>query len=151
MTRPAAALLAALAALAGPAAAETLRPIQEYVDARGWGRMDHAYPLVRCGALYMTSVQVAGADLPAERAEQILATAQKMLAIASSFRLAPGDDPERTANGVMDEAERLMTDYQARGGGRAFGGDALVKKDFRYCRTVSEPFVRGYRFEPPPG
>ncbi|MBI1181859.1 MAG: hypothetical protein GC201_15035 [Alphaproteobacteria bacterium] len=144
-------LLAAALALAASAAwAGSLEPLQDYVDSRGHGEMDHSYPLVRCGALYMTSLKAAGTDLTPEKAEQVQATAMKMAAIAAKFRMQPGDDPTAVANGVMDDLEGLMAQYAERGGGQGFGGDSLVKKDFKYCRTVTEPFVQAYDMNPPP-
>jgi hypothetical protein len=136
--------------LGGTAMAADLNPIQDYVDARGYGQMDHSYPLVRCGALYMTSLKVAGEGLEPEKAVMVQETAMKMAAIASKFRMRDGDDPTQVANGVMDDLEGLIGDYEARATGRrGFSGDSLVKKDFKYCRTVSEPFVRAYDMDPP--
>ncbi len=139
-------IAAALMCLAAPAAA--LAPIQNHLNSGRAGERDHAYPLMRCGALYMASLKSAGDDVEPGKAEQVMATAMKMIAIASSFRLKPGDDPERVANGVMDEVESMIGDYAAEGG-RAFASASLVKQDFKYCRNFAEPFARNYDMNPP--
>ncbi len=140
-------LLAMLCLAAGPAYAG-LAPIQDYVDSAKAGQRDHAYPLVRCGALYMASLKVAGDGLAPEKADQVMSTAMKMVAIATTFRLKPGDDAGKTANLVMDEVEGMIAAYEAEGGG-SFNSGALVKKDFKYCRNFAEPFARNYNMDPP--
>jgi hypothetical protein len=143
----------ALALSGAPALAAGLEPIQDYVNARDYGERDHSYPLLRCGALYLASLKLTGDTLEPERAGQIAETATKMVAVATHFRVHPGVDPEAEANRTMDQVEVLVADYMGRatgGRGKAFGADSLVKKDFKYCRTVTEPFVRNYDFNPPP-
>ena len=140
-------ILAVLCLAAGPAAAG-MAPIQDYVDSAKAGQRDHGYPLVRCGALYMASLKVAGDSLAPEKADQVMSTAMKMVAIATTFRLKPGDDAGKAANAVMDEVEGFIAAYEA-DGGASFNSGALVKKDFKYCRNFAEPFARNYNMDPP--
>ena len=60
------------------------------------------------------------------------------------------DDVTATVNGLMDEVERMMADYGS-GGGGLFGGNELVKQDFKYCRNFAEPFARNYQMARPEG
>ncbi|MEN3975258.1 hypothetical protein [Emcibacter sp. SYSU 3D8] len=139
------AMLGVLLLAAGPA--QALAPIRDYLSTGEAGERDHAYPLMRCGALYMSSLKVAGAGVTPDKAENVMQTAMKMIAIATSFRMTPGDDPTATANGVMDEVERMVEEYGAESA--ATGRGSLVKQDFKYCRNFAEPFARNYDMDPP--
>lgn len=132
---------------AGPA--QAMAPIQDYLNTGRAGERDHAYPLMRCGALYMSSLKLAGAEVTPEKAGNVMQTAMKMIAIATSFRMKTGDDATATANGVMDEVERMVGAYDAQGPGAGKG--SLVNQDFKYCRNFAEPFARNYNMDPPQG
>jgi hypothetical protein len=145
--RPLPLLIGLLLLAAGPAWAG-MAPIRDYVNGGRAGERDHSYPLMRCGALYMASLKAAEGDVDAEKAEKVMQTAMKMIAIASSFRMKPGDDPTATTNAIMDDVERMVAEYGADGG--SFGSTSLVKQDFKYCRNFAEPFARNYNMDPPP-
>lgn len=140
-------ILGLLLLAAGPAWA--MAPIQDYLETGRAGERDHAYPLMRCGALYMSSLKVAGADVTPEKAENVMQTAMKMIAIGTSFRMKAGDDPTATANGVMDEVERMVAEYDVQS--PTSGKGSLVNQDFKYCRNFAEPFARNYNMDPPQG
>ena len=53
---------------AGPA--QAMAPIRDHLDTGRAGERDHAYPLMRCGALYMSSLK-ASDDVPPEKAEML--------------------------------------------------------------------------------
>jgi hypothetical protein len=139
--------LLVLGLLAGPALA--MAPIRDHLNTGRAGERDHAYPLMRCGALYMSSLQAQGDALAFEKADNIRGTAMKMIAIATSFRMQRGDDPTATTNGVMDEVERMVTAYAAENA--AASKTSLLAQDFKYCRNFAEPFARNYNMEPPEG
>jgi hypothetical protein len=126
-----------------------MAPIRDHLDTGRAGERDHAFPLMRCGALYMSSLQASGPDAPPDKAEHIWETAMKMVAIATSFRMKPGDDPAATANGVMDEVERMVSQYAAESAGAS--KTSLLAQDFKYCRNFAEPFARNYNMDPPQG
>lgn len=132
---------------AGPA--QAMAPIRDHLNTGRAGERDHAYPLMRCGALYMSSLKAQEADVPPEKAGHILQTAMKMIAIATSFRMTPGDDAAATANGVMDEVERMVAAYA--GESAAASKTSLLAQDFKYCRNFAEPFARNYNMDPPQG
>lgn len=138
-----------LALLAAAAPAHALAPIRDYLDTGRAGERDHAYPLMRCGALYMSSLKAQGAEVAAEKAENVMQTAMKMVAIATSFRMQPGDDPTITANAVMDEVEKMVSAYGAEH--TAVSKTSLLAQDFKYCRNFAEPFARNYDMNPPAG
>ncbi len=143
-------LLAALVlGLAVFGQALAMAPIRDFLDSGRAGERDHAYPLMRCGALYMSSLQAPGDDVAPEKAENIRGTAMKMIAIATSFRMKQGDDPTATANSVMDEVERMVASYAAENA--AASKTSLLAQDFKYCRNFAEPFARNYNMEPPEG
>jgi hypothetical protein len=139
--------LALLLFAAGSAFA--MAPIRDHLNTGRAGERDHAFPLMRCGALYMSSLQASGPDAPVEKAEHIRQTAMKMIAIATSFRMKPGDDAAATANGVMDEVERMVSAYAAESAGAS--KTSLLAQDFKYCRNFAEPFARNYNMDPPAG
>ncbi len=145
--RPLPVLLGLLLLAAGPAWG-AMAPIRDYVNGGRAGERDHSYPLMRCGALYMASLKAAQGDVSEDKAANVMQTAMKMIAIATSFRMKPGDDAAATANAIMDEVERMIADYGAEGSG--FGTTSLVKQDFKYCRNFAEPFARNYSMDPPP-
>jgi hypothetical protein len=132
---------------AGPAFA--MAPIRDQLNTGRAGERDHAFPLMRCGALYMSSLQASGSGTPPEKADHIRQTAMKMIAIATSFRMKPGDDAAATANGVMDEVERMVSEYAAESAGTS--KRSLLAQDFKYCRNFAEPFARNYNMDPPQG
>lgn len=139
-------ILGLLMLAAGPA--QAMAPIRDHLDTGRAGERDHAYPLMRCGALYMSSLK-ASDDVPPEKAENIMRTAMKMIAIATSFRMKQGDDAAATANGVMDEVERMVAAYGAESA--AASKTSLLAQDFKYCRNFAEPFARNYNMDPPQG
>lgn len=130
-------------ALAAPAWGAGMESIQGYVDSHGPGERDHGYPLMRCAALYLASLR--SADVPEDKAANVMATAQKMIAIAANFHLQPGQDPAAVANGVMDKVEGMVADYGS------LDDAPLVKQDFKYCRNFGEPFARNYQMARPEG
>ncbi len=132
-----------------PVHAQAMSPIRDHLNTGRAGERDHAYPLMRCGALYLSSLKASDADLPPEKAEHILQTAMKMVAIATSFRMKQGDDATATANGVMDEVERMVAAYA--GESAASSKTSLLAQDFKYCRNFAEPFARNYSMDPPQG
>jgi hypothetical protein len=121
-------ILGLLLFAAGPAWA--MAPIQDYLETGRAGERDHAYPLMRCGALYMSSLKVAGADVTPEKAENVMQTAMKMIAIGTSFRMK-------------------VAEYDAQS--PTSGKGSLVNQDFKYCRNFAEPFARNYNMDPPQG
>ena len=132
-----------------PEHARAMAPIRDHLNTGDAGQRDHAYPLMRCGALYMSSLRAQVEGVAPEKAENIRGTAMKMIAIATSFRMRPGDDPTATANGVMDEVERMVAAYA--GESAASSKTSLLAQDFKYCRNFAEPFARNYNMDPPQG
>ena len=138
-----------LTLLAAAEPAQAMEPIGDHLNSGSAGERDHAYPLMRCGALYMSSLRESGAAVAPEKAETVMQVAMKMIAIATSFRMQPGDDPTSTANTVMDEVERMVDAYGAERA--AVSKTSLLAVDFKYCRNFAEPFARNYNMDPPAG